>query len=145
MIAVLLLLLQALVGGLDVEICRNYFGAQISSFEQPIDTTALDETLESETSVAGSSSASTPYPAIFIRAPAILSVCTLIGFQQYFARCVLVIELLSCWAHGAQCRHLFKSSTDACLYAAVAYCVVCTTCCVALLNACQDCTATTLL
>jgi pyridoxal 5'-phosphate synthase pdxT subunit len=72
------LLLQALVGGLDVEICRNYFGAQISSFEQPIDTTALDETLESETAAAaaGSHSASTPYPAIFIRAPAILSVCT---------------------------------------------------------------------
>eukprot|EP00953_Heterococcus_sp_UTEX-ZZ885_P013354 7635-Heterococcus_DN1.PRE.1 len=79
---------QALVGGLDVEICRNYFGAQISSFEQPIDTTALDETLESETSVAGSNSTSTPYPAIFIRAPAILSSYCHAGHMAPVAYCV---------------------------------------------------------
>mmetsp|Transcript_19575 Transcript_19575/g.29011 ORF Transcript_19575/g.29011 Transcript_19575/m.29011 type:complete len:256 (-) Transcript_19575:95-862(-) len=59
---------QPLVGGLDVEVCRNYFGSQISSFEQKIDTSAfkldkLAQHFESE-----------PYSAVFIRAPAILEV-----------------------------------------------------------------------
>ncbi|GMI50081.1 hypothetical protein ScalyP_jg4735 [Parmales sp. scaly parma] len=49
---------QALVGGMDVTVCRNYFGSQISSFEMQIPMPNSDET----------------YPAVFIRAPAILSV-----------------------------------------------------------------------
>ncbi|KAG5181717.1 class I glutamine amidotransferase-like protein [Tribonema minus] len=61
---------QALVGGLDVEICRNYFGSQISSFEQPIDTTLLGLTKEE----CAGTDVEKPYPAVFIRAPAILSV-----------------------------------------------------------------------
>ena len=46
---------QTLVGGLDCTVCRNYFGAQVSSFELPLD---------------GSPDAA---PAVFIRAPAILA------------------------------------------------------------------------
>ena len=50
---------QALIGGMDILVCRNYFGSQVSSFEMatppPPDTTADS------------------YPGVFIRAPAILS------------------------------------------------------------------------
>jgi 5'-phosphate synthase pdxT subunit len=53
---------QALVGGMGVEICRNYFGSQIDSFEHKLDMSVLG--LED----------SSPYPAVFIRAPAIISV-----------------------------------------------------------------------
>ncbi|KAJ1462616.1 class I glutamine amidotransferase-like protein [Pelagophyceae sp. CCMP2097] len=45
---------QPLVGGLDITVCRNYFGAQVSSFEVPL--TVDDE----------------PFQAVFIRAPAVL-------------------------------------------------------------------------
>ncbi|EQC25438.1 hypothetical protein SDRG_16704 [Saprolegnia diclina VS20] len=52
---------QALIGGLDVEVSRNFFGAQIRSFEQHIrGPPGYDE--------------ATPYNAVFIRAPAIVSV-----------------------------------------------------------------------
>ncbi|CAM9502178.1 unnamed protein product [Chrysoparadoxa australica] len=51
---------QSLVGGMDVEVCRNYFGSQISSFEQNLDMSGIcPKDLQ-------------PYPAVFIRAPAIL-------------------------------------------------------------------------
>ncbi|CAM9786226.1 unnamed protein product [Laminaria digitata] len=63
---------QALVGGLNVEICRNYFGAQKSSFEIPLDTSALGLGATDEKGGEGSSPG--PYPAVFIRAPAILEV-----------------------------------------------------------------------
>mmetsp|Transcript_8275 Transcript_8275/g.12735 ORF Transcript_8275/g.12735 Transcript_8275/m.12735 type:complete len:285 (+) Transcript_8275:148-1002(+) len=52
---------QALIGGMNVLVCRNYFGSQISSFEM-------------KTPAPPESSDSNPYPGIFIRAPAILSV-----------------------------------------------------------------------
>ncbi|OQR88554.1 glutamine amidotransferase subunit pdxT, partial [Thraustotheca clavata] len=52
---------QALIGGLDVEVSRNFFGAQIRSFEQQIrGPPGYDE--------------NKPYNAVFIRAPAIVSV-----------------------------------------------------------------------
>lgn len=51
---------QALIGGLDVTVSRNYFGRQIDSFRQEIDMT------ESGLDAA-------PYPAVFIRAPAIIA------------------------------------------------------------------------
>jgi len=54
---------QALVGGLDALVCRNFFGAQIASFEIPVDTRAL-----------GQEDQETPYPGVFIRAPGILEV-----------------------------------------------------------------------
>jgi pyridoxal 5'-phosphate synthase pdxT subunit len=49
---------QALIGGLDVTVSRNHFGRQIDSFRQEIGMT------ESGLDAA-------PYPAVFIRAPAI--------------------------------------------------------------------------
>lgn len=51
---------QALIGGLDVTASRNFFGRQIDSFQQEIDMT------ESGLDTA-------PYPAVFIRAPAIIT------------------------------------------------------------------------
>lgn len=46
---------QALVGGLNIDVCRNYFGSQVDSFE-------LDLVAELESSKT--------FPAVFIRAPA---------------------------------------------------------------------------
>jgi len=51
---------QALIGGMDVLVCRNYFGSQISSFEM-------------ETPAPPGASDDSSYPGVFIRAPAILS------------------------------------------------------------------------
>jgi len=51
---------QSLIGGLDILVCRNYFGSQISSFEM---ATPAPPGFEE----GGS------YPGIFIRAPAILT------------------------------------------------------------------------
>jgi 5'-phosphate synthase pdxT subunit len=52
---------QSLIGGMDVLVCRNYFGSQISSFEMSTPAPPGDTNDGS-------------YPGIFIRAPAILSV-----------------------------------------------------------------------
>ena len=52
---------QALIGGVDITVCRNYFGSQISSFEMatpPPPTTADNDQT---------------FPGVFIRAPAILA------------------------------------------------------------------------
>jgi pyridoxal 5'-phosphate synthase pdxT subunit len=62
---------QSLVGGLDVHVCRNFFGSQIYSCE-------VDIILEPVTSAALNSdntalAAADRCPAVFIRAPAILS------------------------------------------------------------------------
>jgi pyridoxal 5'-phosphate synthase pdxT subunit len=51
---------QALIGGMNITVCRNYFGSQISSFEMPVNPPPQ--------------STETPYGGVFIRAPAILSV-----------------------------------------------------------------------
>mmetsp|Transcript_4398 Transcript_4398/g.6518 ORF Transcript_4398/g.6518 Transcript_4398/m.6518 type:complete len:291 (-) Transcript_4398:1638-2510(-) len=48
-----------MIGGLNVLVCRNYFGSQISSFEM-------------ETPCPPSSTDTSSFPGIFIRAPAIL-------------------------------------------------------------------------
>ena len=50
---------QALIGGLDVTVNRNYFGRQVDSFEADLDVPALGER---------------PFHAFFIRAPAITAV-----------------------------------------------------------------------
>lgn len=51
---------QTLIGGLDVQVSRNFFGAQVRSFEM---------------NVAGPPGYNDePYNAVFIRAPAIISV-----------------------------------------------------------------------
>lgn len=52
---------QALVGGMDMLVCRNYFGSQVSSFEMATPPPPLTED-------------ASPFPGVFIRAPAILSV-----------------------------------------------------------------------
>lgn len=49
---------QALVGGLDVNVARNYFGSQVHSFELDVSTGLSEET---------------EHPAVFIRAPAVIS------------------------------------------------------------------------
>ena len=51
---------QALIGGMDILVCRNYFGSQVSSFEMPTPPPPKAENDQS-------------YPGVFIRAPAILS------------------------------------------------------------------------
>mmetsp|Transcript_14810 Transcript_14810/g.21179 ORF Transcript_14810/g.21179 Transcript_14810/m.21179 type:complete len:323 (+) Transcript_14810:109-1077(+) len=67
---------QSLIGGMDVLVCRNYFGSQISSFEMdtpppPITkkylSTRVSQNYNHDDAVT------TPYPGIFIRAPAILN------------------------------------------------------------------------
>lgn len=55
---------QALVGGMDMLVCRNYFGSQVSSFEMATPPPPLVESVENASS----------FPGVFIRAPAILSV-----------------------------------------------------------------------
>lgn len=57
------------------QICRNYFGAQKSSFEVPLDTSVLEldsgDKKNGETTAAAAAT-NTAYPAVFIRAPAVL-------------------------------------------------------------------------
>jgi len=57
---------QSLIGGMDVLVCRNYFGSQISSFEM---ATPPPPGYDPDDREAGRD-----YPGVFIRAPAILNV-----------------------------------------------------------------------
>jgi 5'-phosphate synthase pdxT subunit len=59
---------QALIGGLDVQICRNYFGSQIQSAEYEI---TADFSKSSEK--FGTDSTEEAFTAVFIRAPAIIT------------------------------------------------------------------------
>jgi 5'-phosphate synthase pdxT subunit len=52
---------QALIGGVDILVCRNYFGSQVSSFEMATPPPPQCDKQEEA------------YPGVFIRAPAILS------------------------------------------------------------------------
>ena len=54
---------QALIGGMDILVCRNYFGSQVSSFEMPTPPPPTDD----------SNADNNSYPGVFIRAPAILT------------------------------------------------------------------------
>ena len=58
---------QALIGGVDITVCRNYFGSQISSFEMA--TPPPPSGQEEEQSENGNQT----FPGVFIRAPAILA------------------------------------------------------------------------
>jgi len=60
---------QALIGGIDILVCRNYFGSQVSSFEMatPPPPKSMATTMSSNENSEES------YPGVFIRAPAILS------------------------------------------------------------------------
>ena len=65
---------QSLIGGLDILVCRNYFGSQVASFEMdtppppppPRDLEATGTGDDGEAKRA-------PFPGVFIRAPAILT------------------------------------------------------------------------
>lgn len=65
---------QSLIGGMDILVCRNYFGSQISSFEM---NTPPPPPPPSITLGGGSdkseSDTERPFPGVFIRAPAILT------------------------------------------------------------------------
>lgn len=70
---------QALLGGLDCTVHRNFFGSQINSFEAflPFPTHTLNKPATTSTTVSSSSisnapSPSAPFRAVFIRAPAII-------------------------------------------------------------------------
>ena len=58
---------QALIGGVDITVCRNYFGSQISSFEMATPPPPLVQQQQEEN--GGNQS----FPGVFIRAPAILA------------------------------------------------------------------------
>lgn len=53
---------QSLIGGVDVLVCRNYFGSQVSSFEMPTPAPPTNQQSQQH-----------DFPGVFIRAPAILS------------------------------------------------------------------------
>jgi 5'-phosphate synthase pdxT subunit len=55
---------QPLLGTMDITVLRNAFGAQVDSFEADLDIDALKQSTQT----------STPYHAVFIRAPIIESV-----------------------------------------------------------------------
>ena len=59
---------QALIGGVDITVCRNYFGSQVSSFE--METPAPPGISDNNNN---QQQCQPPFPGIFIRAPAILS------------------------------------------------------------------------
>jgi len=57
---------QSLIGGMDVLVCRNYFGSQVSSFEMATPPPpGFEEASDGNVR---------DYPGVFIRAPAILNV-----------------------------------------------------------------------
>ena len=90
---------QALIGGMDITVCRNYFGSQVSSFEMSIPPPPLPSSSSSTSSLSTTQFTTTtnngknnnndnnnkknnntetddtkrPFPGVFIRAPAILS------------------------------------------------------------------------
>ena len=61
---------QALVGGLDVEVCRNFFGSQVQSCELELETSG--DVGESTATTGGGGVAPPKTNAVFIRAPAII-------------------------------------------------------------------------
>ncbi|KAJ0146929.1 putative pyridoxal 5'-phosphate synthase subunit PDX2 [Colletotrichum tanaceti] len=60
---------QELIGGLGVRVHRNHFGRQIESFIADLDLPFLTQSDALKTAAAASSSLSSPYPGVFIRAP----------------------------------------------------------------------------
>lgn len=64
---------QSLVGGVDVHVCRNFFGPQINSCKIDIDIPISSSSSADIAGIAEDVDRS-PFPAVFIRAPAILKV-----------------------------------------------------------------------
>lgn len=65
---------QSLIGGVDILVCRNYFGSQISSFEMSTPAPPLPPCSDLEGMNDEGENNNAPFPGVFIRAPAILSV-----------------------------------------------------------------------
>jgi 5'-phosphate synthase pdxT subunit len=70
---------QSLVGGLDVQVCRNYFGSQIASCQIPLpwpEEMAISSPAggDDEKQEEADRATRAPFPAVFIRAPAVLTV-----------------------------------------------------------------------
>lgn len=71
---------QSLIGGVDILVCRNYFGSQISSFEMntppppPKPPCCWDNlsNLDNKDEIRTNNN-NAPFPGVFIRAPAILN------------------------------------------------------------------------
>lgn len=63
---------QALLGGVDVQVHRNYFGSQLASFEAPLELAPADGVLRHFARDAARGGAPR-YTGVFIRAPAILA------------------------------------------------------------------------
>jgi len=67
---------QSLIGGVDVLVCRNYFGSQVSSFEMNTPAPPLPPctgNLEGMATTDETFDKTEPFPGVFIRAPAILT------------------------------------------------------------------------
>ncbi len=64
---------QALLGGLNVEVHRNFFGSQLASFEAPLEL-AEDAAVKEAVLNTTDGKPGKAFVGIFIRAPAILSV-----------------------------------------------------------------------
>lgn len=61
---------QALIGGVDITVCRNYFGSQISSFEM---ATPPPPVVQEQQEDKNGGNHQQSFPGVFIRAPAILA------------------------------------------------------------------------
>jgi len=70
---------QSLIGGVDILVCRNYFGSQISSFEMntpppPKPSSGWwDHSNNDNDGKTNEGGNNAPFPGVFIRAPAILT------------------------------------------------------------------------
>lgn len=64
---------QSLIGGVDILVCRNYFGSQISSFEMSTPAPPRPQRGDLEGMAAEDEEVDAPFPGVFIRAPAILT------------------------------------------------------------------------
>jgi glutamine amidotransferase PdxT len=64
---------QALIGGMDILVCRNYFGSQVSSFEMATPPPPPPLVGDDHGDNSDDRTNNSPYPGVFIRAPAILS------------------------------------------------------------------------
>ena len=64
---------QSLIGGVDILVCRNYFGSQISSFEMGTPAPPLPPCRLEGAKCDDDDDEKKPFPGVFIRAPAILT------------------------------------------------------------------------
>ncbi|CAJ1959094.1 unnamed protein product [Cylindrotheca closterium] len=63
---------QSLIGGMDILVCRNYFGSQVSSFEMATPAPPSVGNNNNDDNNDDDGANDTTYPGVFIRAPAIL-------------------------------------------------------------------------